>query len=165
MNNNVIAENESSELEEDTNTADNTADIKSYKICHCGFTEDNHEFRHRFEESATINIHDEKIVEFDCNEFETLEKTSQNCKYPQCNASKSLHGSIITKHEFISDDPEYYRNIYIELPGYIKCSSCNNPIHNHMYRHHISIKKKANNYKNTDIVRFTHDNREISMLF
>ena len=134
--------------------------MQSFYICHCGYPEDNHEFKHSFEKVCKVirtNKNGEKFT-LDANDFKFQIKYI--CGISKCNGKKELHNSLI-KHNF--EPKEYkYRNINFILPidsicNYINSDNqkCNINIekHNEIINHNFKTNVCILNKEKCDIIK------------
>jgi hypothetical protein len=94
-------------------------------LCHCGHTQDDHNFRHLFTPKITLtkfSSDDEEYYEVDAKDWEA-ETVDRGCAVPHCSAGKSLHGSVI-KHEYVPANPFERRRIRFKLPLDTLCRVC-----------------------------------------
>ena len=93
---------------------------------HCGYTSDNHHFRHQYEEIKCV-ITDGNIV-VNANKFKEHEKFV--CKKLQCSYSKNMHNTIMCEHSFDSEQI-LYRKINITIPLRAVCIICKKNLSSH----------------------------------
>jgi hypothetical protein len=134
--------------------------MESFYICHCGYRENNHEFKHSFEKVCKVvrtNKNGEKFV-LDADNFKINSKYI--CNIENCNGKKELHNSLIN-HSF--EPKEYkYRNINFILPNNAICNyinmkneKCNINIekHNEIITHKFKTNIVILNKLKSDIIK------------
>jgi len=128
-------------------------------LCHCGSTEDNHNYRHEFEHKYWLN-YENGVYSIDVNEWNTLKV--EECSVSQCSAGRPLHGTII-EHEFSPRVKYSYRNVKIRLPKSVSCSDCSYSLSSHPpYRHPLTIKLRALNKNEHDKFELlSYDKRKV----
>lgn len=143
-------------------------------LCHCGYSSDQHNFRHLFQHTYTIATHnvdyisevptecrkDAVLLELNTNDWPEKKKDDTKCTYPQCTAGKLLHGSIIKSHEFVSDPTKpSYRDISVFLPNNVRCLTCTITPEKHLgMDHNFVILLNVLNKKDDDVVNFSLSN-------
>lgn len=73
---------------------------KELSVCSCGFTEDNHMFRHDFKHVLKVQLNKNEtglVFELDIKEFPV--KSIKKCGFPGCSGNKALHVRN-TSHNF-----------------------------------------------------------------
>jgi hypothetical protein len=128
-----------------------------YTMCHCGYVQSEHNFRHLFSPSYKIQrVESQPDFEgevthryiIDANDFLRKENPVL-CTVPQCGREKSLHGAII-RHEYVPGPVSRYREIDIVLPNPWYSSCCNSEF----------LDGKSHTANHTPIVRTTIRNKE-----
>lgn len=108
----------------------------SFYICHCGFPENNHYFKHKYENLIKVERKDNSFL-IDVNDYPV--KTTIVCGIPQCKMQKSLHKLLFTKeldnetkvtHEFTPEEKKF-REINFMIPEDAICHSCNSTLSQH----------------------------------
>jgi len=132
----------------------------SFKICWCGYPENNHShFRHTCVPTITVKkIEDTSMFLIDALEYP--EKKGERCSFPNCKVDKYLHDTLYTK-EFLEElrqtqnyekdiihlyDPQIYtyREINLVIPSDYKCKSCgkNMEFHREIHKGNSSLALK-----------------------
>lgn len=91
--------------------------MNTYQICHCGYPQNKHNFRHIYEGLYNIQIDEKGSCHIDANIFPS--KEGLKCKEPQCNGIKVLHETDIIHHPF---NPDTYREFKFSLPVSLVCA-------------------------------------------
>ena len=85
----------------------------TYYVCKCGHSQNDHQFRHQFENSIKVN---RKIIEIkrtreefeiDATDFPT--ETKMKCSKPDCNAPESRHTSLLISHPYSPEEIKYHK--------------------------------------------------------
>lgn len=144
-----------------------------FNICHCGFTEDNHYFRHDFVNNTTIRI--DTIQRFSLDALTFPLKKGEKCSYQDCKIEAKLHSPIDfdpnwsqEKKDKIREEykciiehiykPEefYYREIKFVVPETAICCYKNCRVklsqHKSIMTHHFHTLVNIENLKNIDKV-------------
>jgi hypothetical protein len=129
--------------------------MSEIEICHCGNTEDNHNFRHVFSPSTTIRVEEKKdgqtVFTVNANDFKSHKKEGK-CSVPQCSGPKGIHGTII-KHEYKPSEMWEYRNILFRIPDDTCCNECYGSLKGHKSLTHVfTTKVVVENKTEYDIV-------------
>jgi len=108
-------------------------------LCHCGFPENNHHFKHEFE--GKIKVEKKECFVIDANRFPIEHKII--CSFPQCKLSQKIHDSLYTPeeleiinqngkitHEFQPQTIKE-RKLSFMVPLEAKCLSCNKTLETH----------------------------------
>jgi hypothetical protein len=91
------------------------------RICHCGYTENNHNFRHEFKHVETVIFDGEKFV-INADSFPVVEEAK--CSVEQCGKKKNLHGKFgIILHDY-TEGKFTSRNINFAVPENTQCVLC-----------------------------------------
>ena len=135
--------------------------MQSFYICHCGYTSDNHMFRHEFEKKCKVvrtkKKGGEKFI-LNAEDFKLNSKTI--CSVPQCSAKKEIHSSDMIHHEFQPVE-KFYRHIKLALPPDTVCNytdpqghRCDTVIEKHLDigSHKFKTIVTVLNLKNNDII-------------
>jgi hypothetical protein len=98
----------------------------SFYICFCGYTSDNHNFRHEYRDTVLITKKEYRYV---MNVTQYPEYTLEKCGVEQCAKPKALHGSIIN-HEYVPTKMTN-RKINLAVKNNMTCCVCFKPKHAH----------------------------------
>ena len=135
----------------------------SFYICHCGNTQNNHNFRHPYQNIANVkrDTYDTFKECFFINANDFPIKTNTRCAKPNCSANISLHGTEIIPHQY--EPLEYkYRHINLTLPNDTMCNEkkCKQlKDHENVITHHFTTKVFIENLNENDIVMI-HDPKD-----
>lgn len=91
--------------------------MSKFYICWCGNSENNHNFRHKFEGNIPVEFKDNTFI-LDATKFPL--KTRSNCGVSNCRASKELHDGKMIEHEYQPIITEY-RHVMFCLPPDTTC--------------------------------------------
>lgn len=125
-------------------------------LCFCGNTSSSHNYYHDFIPSIHVRhfFSSDKGDSFmiDADEYKALEQF-EKCSYPNCNASKLLHGPIV-KHEFIPLEKIKKRIIRFTIPLHTQCRVCKDKLETHnSLTHAFTTAVKVENKTEHDEVR------------
>lgn len=134
-------------------------------VCHCGFAENNHEFKHSYQDFVRVEKiekvlnNDEKNTvkiyggyRINADDF-PVKKGQSNCIVPQCGRNKIMHTSGIIQHEFKFEEYEY-REIIFSIPEDTVCNSCTYTYGNHeKIKHPFSANIHILNKAEKDVIK------------
>ena len=128
-----------------------------FLICgSCGFSEDNHFFRHIFKPLYHLELKG-STLKFNVQEWPEIEEEGK-CTHPLCGKSKYLHGALF-KHEFKSDNKKVYRTVNSGIPPQLACGECGESYQDHnedeKNTHRFLFYEKAKNKGENDIIKYS----------
>lgn len=127
------------------------------EICYCGFSNENHKFRHKFEGFTIYKNNDENCYELNAEDFKNYQDII--CQIPNCRYSKNIHGTDIVNHDF-KPKKNNYRKINFAVPETTICNKkdCNISLINHGddLTHLFCLKLRILNKNENDIVKVEH---------
>jgi hypothetical protein len=106
----------------------------TFYICHCGFTKDNHNFKHDYKDTAlvfrTMDSQNNETFVLDANHFPV--RKGVKCGKENCISTKPIHNTEIVRHLFEPFNYDY-REINLTLPEDTMCSykNCKSVLKNH----------------------------------
>lgn len=86
-------------------------------ICHCGYTEDNHNFRHSFE--GKIKVRKDTIERFTVNALEYPLTTGEKCSFPECKTEPFGHSPVFVDVNLPMEEKEKLREKYRYLVEHV----------------------------------------------
>ena len=145
--------------------------MSTYYVCKCGNTQNNHEFRHPFENKVKVEWKKKVIkrtveqFEIDALDFPSLVK--QKCSVSNCSALASLHGKDM--HTYVPEEVKY-RQIKLTIPITSKCNKpeCGVSLEKHgsILTHSFTTKVVIANKSDVDTVEIVHpDDDEIKIIY
>ena len=147
--------------------------MSEFNICHCGFPENNHYFRHDYTDNTTITM--DSIQRFSLDAVTFPLKKGQRCSYPDCKVDPKLHSPIdfdptwnqekkdkvreeykcILEHTY-KDEEYLYREIRFVVPQDATCcyKNCRVKLEEHkdIMTHHFHTYVVIDNLKDIDKV-------------
>jgi hypothetical protein len=127
------------------------------KICHCGYPELNHPFRHPYIPFTIYKNNEENFYNLDAHNY--IEYENKVCSVSSCKYSKSIHNSSIVNHNFIEKVVKY-RKINFTVPEDAVCCNkdCNVYLlqHKNILTHPFTIKLEIVNKGENDIIEVVH---------
>lgn len=130
--------------------------MSSFSICECGYTKNNHEFKHEYKNNTQIVFQDGVYI-INCFDFPEKQKEPL-CSQPQCGKSKFLHDAKLYEHTFTPGNPLFYRHVRVAFPHNTLCceNGCTKTAIEHMtqkkHEHPFKIKVKLLQKKEEDII-------------
>jgi len=131
------------------------------KICHCGYPQLNHPFRHNYQPFTIYKNVEENFYNLDAHSF--IEYENKVCSVSNCKYSKSIHNSPVVNHDF-TEKVIKYRKINFTVPEDAVCykKDCNISLNNHknVLTHSFTIKLEILNKDGNDIIQVIHPKDE-----
>jgi hypothetical protein len=132
----------------------------SFYICHCGYTENNHHFKHPFEKLALVkrDLNDDGNEVFIVNSDNFLFYDSVRCKKENCILKEKLHETDIVNHKYVPERFSF-KKLNFALPSdaichYKDCVSYEN--HKNIITHRFQTKIIFKNKNKDDIIQITN---------
>jgi hypothetical protein len=90
------------------------------KICHCGCPKEQHNFRHEFQPSVTVNTISDGKITLDILDYPL--ETQTICEVDGCKGSVKMHNAMYITHPF-KPKTKTYRHLKFMVPSSTLCTA------------------------------------------